>query len=54
MREKNTYIVTVGKGDITDSMNITAHSTEEAGKLALELFYFDGYHLISSEVLCKA
>ena len=50
MRAKNTYLVTVGKGDEVDTMDIEAHNKEEAGKLALELFYFDGWHLIRSEV----
>ncbi len=43
------FNVTVSKGDVTDSMEISAHDADEAKKTALELFYFDGWHATKVE-----
>lgn len=50
MNENNTYNVVVAKGTEKESIYIDAKTSDLAAQYALDKFYFDGWHLVSSEL----
>ena len=48
MINKNTYKVTVKKGDEVESINVQSFNESTAKVEAIERFYFDGWHAVSA------
>tara|TARA_R110000850_G_scaffold235569_1_gene360390 strand:+ start:1507 stop:1668 length:162 start_codon:yes stop_codon:yes gene_type:complete len=45
---KNTYKVTVKKGDEVESINIQSFNESTAKVEAIDTFYYDGWHAVSA------
>tara|TARA_R110000744_G_scaffold80855_2_gene158920 strand:+ start:628 stop:789 length:162 start_codon:yes stop_codon:yes gene_type:complete len=45
---KNTYKVTVKKGDEVEFITMNSFSESAAKKEAIETFYYDGWHAVSA------
>ena len=50
MNNKNTYTVTVQKGDEIESVNIESYNESTAKVEAIEKLYFDGWHAVSAKL----
>tara|TARA_R100000951_G_scaffold2179_2_gene3703 strand:- start:468 stop:632 length:165 start_codon:yes stop_codon:yes gene_type:complete len=49
MIKNNTYNVIVKRGRETDNMDVKAKSETDAKRIAIDLFYFDGWHAVSAK-----
>tara|TARA_R110000772_G_scaffold123063_3_gene229262 strand:- start:1152 stop:1313 length:162 start_codon:yes stop_codon:yes gene_type:complete len=47
---KNTYKVTVKKGDEVESINIQSINESTAKVEAIDKFYYDGWHAVSAKL----
>tara|TARA_R110000850_G_scaffold162143_1_gene286836 strand:+ start:1163 stop:1327 length:165 start_codon:yes stop_codon:yes gene_type:complete len=48
MINKNTYKVTVQKGDDVESINVQSFNESTAKIEAIDKFYYDGWHAVSA------